>query len=39
MFLASFLTGAILTWAIPLGVLLVVGVYWGVVLHRNADEP
>jgi cytochrome c-type biogenesis protein CcmH/NrfF len=37
-FVASFLTGAILTWAIPLGVLLVVGVYWWVVIRRHPEE-
>lgn len=38
MFLASFLASGILTWAIPLAVLLVVGVYWGLVIRRHPDE-
>lgn len=38
MFLASFVASGILTWAIPLAVLLVVGVYWALVIHRHPDE-
>jgi cytochrome c-type biogenesis protein CcmH/NrfF len=34
----SFLTGAILTWAIPLAVLLIVGIYWGLYMHKRSDE-
>ena len=34
----SFLSAQILTWAIPLAVLLVVGIYWAVVIRRNPDE-
>ena len=33
----SFLTGAILTWAIPLAVLLLVGIYWALYARRS-DE-
>jgi cytochrome c-type biogenesis protein CcmH/NrfF len=37
-FVASFLAGSILTWAIPLAVVLVVGLYWGLVIRRHSDE-
>ena len=36
--LASFLTSGILTWAIPLAVLLLVGGYWWFALRRHPDE-
>jgi hypothetical protein len=35
---ASFLTSSILTWAVPLLVLLGVGVYWAFVVRRHPDE-
>ena len=38
MLAASFFTGAILTWGIPLAVLVIVGIYWMVVIHRHSDE-
>jgi cytochrome c-type biogenesis protein CcmH/NrfF len=36
--LASYVTSGVLTWAIPLGVVLLVGLYWWFVIHRNRDE-
>lgn len=36
--LADFLTGAILSWALPLFVLVVVLVYWAVVVRRHPDQ-
>jgi len=33
---SHFLTGALLTWAMPIGVLLAVGIYWAVLLRRRA---
>jgi cytochrome c-type biogenesis protein CcmH/NrfF len=37
---SHFLAGAILTWALPIGLLAVVGIYWAVVLRkREFDEP
>jgi len=38
LYVASFLTGAILTWAIPLAAVVVVGIYWAVVIRRHPDE-
>jgi cytochrome c-type biogenesis protein CcmH/NrfF len=31
-----FLTGAILSWAMPIGLLVLVGLYWAVLLRRRA---
>jgi hypothetical protein len=36
-FVASSLTGAILTWAIPLAVLLAVGIFWAILIRRDPD--
>ena len=33
---SHFLTGALLTWAMPIGVLLAVGIYWTLLLRRRA---
>jgi cytochrome c-type biogenesis protein CcmH/NrfF len=33
---SSFLTGEILTWALPIGLLVVVGVYWALLLRRRS---
>lgn len=33
---SHFLTGALLTWAMPIGLLIVVGVYWAVLLRRRS---
>ena len=35
---ASFLEGSILTWAIPLGLLVVIGIYWAVVVRKHPEE-
>jgi cytochrome c-type biogenesis protein CcmH/NrfF len=35
---ADFLTGAILTWALPIGLLAVVGVYWLIVFRRRGFD-
>jgi cytochrome c-type biogenesis protein CcmH/NrfF len=35
-----FLAGAILTWALPIGLLTIIGLYWTLVLRRSDfDEP
>lgn len=33
---SNFLTGEILTWALPIGLLVLVGLYWGLLLRRRA---
>jgi cytochrome c-type biogenesis protein CcmH/NrfF len=33
---AHFLAGAILTWAMPIGLLILVAAYWGIVLRRRS---
>jgi cytochrome c-type biogenesis protein CcmH/NrfF len=33
---SHFLTGALLTWAMPIGLLLAVGIYWALLLWRRA---
>ena len=33
---ASFLTGSLLSWAMPLGLLAAVLIYWGVILRRRS---
>jgi cytochrome c-type biogenesis protein CcmH/NrfF len=33
---SHFLTGALLSWAMPIGLLLVVGIYWALLLRRRA---
>jgi cytochrome c-type biogenesis protein CcmH/NrfF len=33
---AHFLAGAILSWAVPLVLLLLVGLYWGMLLRRRS---
>ena len=35
---ASFLTGAILSWALPLALLVAVTIWWVVVLRRRSGE-
>ena len=35
---ASFLDGAILSWALPLALLIAVLIWWLVVLRRRSDE-
>ncbi|MGZ4258336.1 MAG: hypothetical protein ACXVRE_11285 [Gaiellaceae bacterium] len=37
---SDFLTGAILTWALPIGLLIVVGLFWWFVLRKSdlSDE-
>ena len=35
---ASFETGAILTWALPIGLLAVIGIYWAVVFRRRGFD-
>ena len=36
--LASFLTGAILSWALPIGLLAVICVYWAIVFRRRGFD-
>jgi cytochrome c-type biogenesis protein CcmH/NrfF len=36
--LAGYLASGILTWAIPLGVLVVIGVYWAIFARRHPKE-
>lgn len=38
MLVASYLDSSILTWCIPLGLLVVVGIYWAVVVRRHPEE-
>lgn len=33
---SHFLAGAILTWAMPIGLLVLVGLYWALLLRRRA---
>jgi cytochrome c-type biogenesis protein CcmH/NrfF len=37
---SDFLTGAILTWALPIGMLILVGLFWWFVLRKSdlSDE-
>jgi len=35
---SHFLTGAILTWALPIGLLAVIGIYWAIVLRRGGFD-
>jgi hypothetical protein len=35
---SDFLTGAILTWALPIGVLVLVGIYWLIVVWRRGFD-
>ena len=35
---AYFLTGAILSWAVPLGLLVAITVWWVVVLRRRSSD-
>jgi cytochrome c-type biogenesis protein CcmH/NrfF len=35
---ASYVESGILTWGIPLGVLLIVGIYWALVVRRHPKE-
>jgi hypothetical protein len=37
MTIASFLTGSLLTLLLPVGLLIVVGVWWTVVLRRRGE--
>jgi hypothetical protein len=33
---ASFLTGAVLSWALPIALLLAVGLWWGTILRKRS---
>jgi hypothetical protein len=33
---ASFLTGAVLSWALPIALLLAVGLWWGAILRKRS---
>jgi len=33
---ASFLSGAVLSWALPIALLLAVGLWWGTILRRKS---
>lgn len=35
---ASFLEGSILTWGIPLGLVLVIGIYWALFVRKHPEE-
>ena len=35
---SHFLAGAILTWAMPLALLIAVGIYWTVILRRRSSS-
>jgi cytochrome c-type biogenesis protein CcmH/NrfF len=34
---AHFLAGSLLTWAMPIGLLILVGLYWWLLLRRRAS--
>ncbi len=34
---AHFLTGSLLTWAMPIGLLIVIAVWWSVLLKRRSS--
>jgi cytochrome c-type biogenesis protein CcmH/NrfF len=36
--IADFLTGAILSWALPLGLLVAITIWWLVVLRRRSSD-
>jgi cytochrome c-type biogenesis protein CcmH/NrfF len=33
---AHFLAGSLLTWAMPIGLLVIVGLYWALLLRRRS---
>lgn len=33
---ASYLAGSILSWALPIALLLAVGIYWSIIMRRRA---
>ena len=35
---ASYLAGSLLTWAVPLALLIAILIWWMIVLHRRSDE-
>ena len=35
---ASYLTGSLLTWALPLALLIAILIWWMIVLRRRSDE-
>lgn len=35
---ASFLAGSILSWALPIGLLAVVCIWWGTILRRRSGD-
>jgi cytochrome c-type biogenesis protein CcmH/NrfF len=34
---AHFLAGSLLTWAMPIGLLLLIGLWWTVLMKRRSD--
>lgn len=38
MLVAGYLASGVLTWAIPLGVLAVIGIYWAIFARRHPRE-
>jgi hypothetical protein len=36
--IASYLVSGILSWGVPLAVLVVIGVYWAIYHHRHPDD-
>jgi cytochrome c-type biogenesis protein CcmH/NrfF len=36
--IASFQTAAVLTWALPIALLAVVGIYWAIVFRRRGFD-
>ena len=35
---SHFLAGAILTWALPIGLVALIGIYWAIVLRRRGFD-
>jgi cytochrome c-type biogenesis protein CcmH/NrfF len=35
---SSYLAGSILSWALPIGLLVIVGIWWMVILRRRGSD-
>lgn len=36
--LASYLASGIITWGVPLALLVVIGIYWAIFVRKNPDD-
>jgi cytochrome c-type biogenesis protein CcmH/NrfF len=36
--IASYLESGILSWGVPLGLLVVIGIYWAIVARRHPED-